>query len=53
MYEMVGWGNHGGVFWVRRNVMNHAPTLAHGDSWMTIKGVIFVFVTGRASAVGA
>ena len=35
MYEMVGWGNHGCVFWVRRNVMNHAPTLAHGG-WLCV-----------------
>ena len=34
MREMVGWGNHGCVVWVVRNVMNHAPT---AGAWLLIK----------------
>ena len=51
MREMVGWGNHGCVVWVVRNVMNHAPT---AGAWLLIKCFLWVRnVINHAPTAGA
>ena len=51
MPEMVGWGNHGCVVWVVRNVMNHAPT---AGTWLLIKCFLWVRnVMNHAPTAGA